>query len=568
MKRIAAIYARVSTSDGKQDYNRQVSDLTTLIKQHGYKQIEVFAESVSGYKKSDNRPKLTELLEKVEQSPTDFIIYTTEISRIGRNPTETRRIIDHLTDIGVPVYIQSIGQSTIEPNGKRNFIMNIILQVLIEYANLEAETFKTRSMSGLLKSAKEGKVGGGASLPYGYQKGKDKMMIVNPKEAKVIEQIFNLYTEGNGIKVISNILNQQKTPTRSNISMAGKTMKFKIEKNADEIKWSDKQVHDILNNTIYKGQRRYKGELLSSPIIIDTDKFDECSHIMKSKSHRNYLTVYTYLLKDLCKCGKCWCNYFAKFKPTEGGDRVYICAGRLKGQNCGNAGINISLIESAIYNEFIGSDEILKFFSNTKELKHQLEGEITKLTQNLNTDEKVLVTKRKENERLLDVYLSGDITISVFTSKQAKIEKEIQMATERVEQIKQEIKNKQKGLLNLVKSKTTRKILEAAANNRTELATIYRQLIWRVIIRQLDNNNVLAVIYLSVNGFLAGTTIKLLLDISGIRRKPIEYRYKSLGLKRNEPPNKNGIGSKTQQQVLKEFEKEDWQVIKKILTVQ
>lgn len=568
MKKIAAIYARVSTTDGKQDYDRQVNDLTNLIKQHGYKTIEVYAESISGYKKSDNRPQLTELLEKVEQSPKDYIIYTTEISRIGRNPTETRRIIDHLTDIGVPVYIQSIGQSTMDGNGKRNMIMNIILQVLMEYAHLEAETFKTRSKSGLLKSAKDGKVGGGASLPYGYMKGEDKMMIINPKEAKVIEQIFDLYKDGNGIKVISNILNQQKIPTRSNITSAGKVMKFKIEKNADDIKWSDKQIHDILRNTIYKGERRFKGEILPAPVIIKPSRFDECTHIMNSKTHRNYLTSYTYLLKDICKCGKCWSNYFAKYKPVEGGDKVYICSSRLRGNTCGNAGVNISLIESAIYDTLIGSDQILKYLGNTKGIKQQLEGNISKLNQQLKTDEKILVTKRKENERLLDVYLTGDISKTVFTSKQATNEREIQTATERVEQIKKDIRDNDLALSNLTSIKTNKKMLETATTNRTELATIFRQLIWQVITYQLDKDSVLVVIYLKVNGVVSRSTIKLLLDINGIRRKPVQYRYKSGGIKENEPYYKNVIGAKTPEQALAEFDHAEWQVIKKVLTVQ
>ena len=64
-KGIVAIYARVSKSDGSQDYNRQVNELKEIAKTHGYKDIEVFAESISGYKK-DERLELQSMLNKIE----------------------------------------------------------------------------------------------------------------------------------------------------------------------------------------------------------------------------------------------------------------------------------------------------------------------------------------------------------------------------------------------------------------------------------------------------------------------------------------------------------------------
>ena len=163
MKKKAAIYARVSTSD-KQDYQRQINELTLIAKEHGYEDENIinFAESVSGYKKNDERIQLSLLQQKIEENPKFFgCIYTSEISRIGRNPYHTRQVIDRWSELGIPLYIQSLKQSTIDSDGNRNSIMNIILQVLMEYANEEAKTFVIRSKSGLLNSARSGKAGGG-----------------------------------------------------------------------------------------------------------------------------------------------------------------------------------------------------------------------------------------------------------------------------------------------------------------------------------------------------------------------------------------------------------------------
>ncbi|RZJ33802.1 MAG: hypothetical protein EOO51_12235 [Flavobacterium sp.] len=42
---------------------------------------------------------------------------------------------------------------------------------------------------------------------------------------------------------------------------------------------------DILRNTIYIGQRRFKNEILDAPAIISEEFFDECRAIMEGKTH-------------------------------------------------------------------------------------------------------------------------------------------------------------------------------------------------------------------------------------------------------------------------------------------
>lgn len=61
-----AIYVRVSTAD-KQDYNRQINDLKGIAKSDNYleDQIDVFADSISGYTKIDKRPELSKLLDNI-----------------------------------------------------------------------------------------------------------------------------------------------------------------------------------------------------------------------------------------------------------------------------------------------------------------------------------------------------------------------------------------------------------------------------------------------------------------------------------------------------------------------
>ena len=73
------------------------------------------------------------------------VFSVTELTRLGRDPSETRITIDMLTDLKIPVYINSFALKTIDKKGNRDGITNIIIQVLLELGNNEAETFKIRS---------------------------------------------------------------------------------------------------------------------------------------------------------------------------------------------------------------------------------------------------------------------------------------------------------------------------------------------------------------------------------------------------------------------------------------
>ena len=575
MKKTALIYARVSTID-RQDYSRQVNDLTELIVRHGFSenQIEVFEEKISVLKRNDERPELTRMLNLVEKNPEDYIIYTTEISRIGRDPSDTRKVIDRLTDLKVPVYIKTLQTATVNENGERNATMSIILQVLIEYANMELQTFKERSKSGMRNKSKMGKWLGGVMIPYGYYCDENKFLHIEPEESEIIKRIFKLYSDGFGIKVISNILNADGVLTRTNKTHENKTLKFRnFPKLGSEVKWSDKQVHDILRNTIYKGNKRYKGEIFDAPVIIKDTVFDLCTDIMNGKTHRNYLTKYVYLLKDKLKCGKCGRNYFAKFKPVRQGDKVYICSSRLnKNGNCGNVGVNISLIESALYYEFVNSPSMLKYIQNQDNQKENIENSLVHIKKQLIIKEKDLTKKNREQEKLLDLYLTtSTLSQTEFQNKKNKIENELSNIEESVVTIKKEIFSKERILENMTDEKITKEHLISIAKKRNELVRIFNQFISKVVFVPLSYEFVLATVWFQINEEVIYPTVKLLLDIKSIKKKTPIYRYQSVANVINEPEFENDVMLTPVSDILKyldiSFPQSNWVTLNSTLNV-
>ena len=89
------ILARVSTD--KQEYNRQVVELTDYCSKMGWDVAKVFTNKVSGAKKNEDRSEIMEMLAYVEENKIDKVCVL-EISRLGRNTLEALKVIELLNE--------------------------------------------------------------------------------------------------------------------------------------------------------------------------------------------------------------------------------------------------------------------------------------------------------------------------------------------------------------------------------------------------------------------------------------------------------------------------------------
>lgn len=514
------IYARVSTSDGKQSYERQIQDLTRIALQHGYtnEQIDVFAEMVSGYQKE--RPEMNRLLSIIENEPQTYkIIYCTEISRVGRNPKNTREIIDKLTELNIPLWIDSIKQATIDTNGKRNIIVSIILQVLMEFADLESEQMKTRMASGKMKRAKEGKTSNSVQ-PYGYTSDTNGYVIIDEEERIIIEQIFDSYKNGTGTRIIAQTLNTMQVPTTHAKRNPKKVYNYNksipaIEGN--EIKWTDVVVRQILINPIYKGERKYKDELIKVEPIVNVEVFDYCNELLKSKNTRNIITKYEYLLKDVIRCGCCGRVYMGRY--TAKGDAVYRCTSSLK-TRCANRSINISLIESVIYNLILNSNELLKSLQSPNELLEETRKELKEQEQLLKNQQKELTVKEKQLENLLrTTTLSTNPNLKIYATLESEILTQINSIKDKIGLLTRDIFSKTSTIQNFNIEATSRDMILKAKRNRQELKSIFKQFIHEIILNDLGDGTILASVTMKMGGLkYTNQRLKLFIFADGVRK--------------------------------------------------
>ena len=190
MKDKVVILARVSTN--KQDYDRQVVELTEYCNRVGWEVAEVFANKVSGAKSAEERTEIQDMIAYIKTNDIKRVVVL-EISRLGRNTLEALKVIQVLNENGVSLYIKNYNLETLNPDGKPNPVASLITTILLEIASMERLTIQERMASGrdkyIAKCRKEGvKMG----RPSSYRKSDDEYKEQYSKEISLLRKGISL----------------------------------------------------------------------------------------------------------------------------------------------------------------------------------------------------------------------------------------------------------------------------------------------------------------------------------------------------------------------------------------
>jgi len=151
----AVIYSRVSSEGNRQDTERQTNELKEYANKMGYELIGVYEEKVSGFKKNEDRPIFSKMLEEIEKGTIDKILVW-ELSRIGRSVIQSLQNIQLLTDKKVSIYIKNFNLETLNDDKTPNSLSMFMVQILFSVANMEAQLTKSRMASGYRNHIKNG----------------------------------------------------------------------------------------------------------------------------------------------------------------------------------------------------------------------------------------------------------------------------------------------------------------------------------------------------------------------------------------------------------------------------
>jgi DNA invertase Pin-like site-specific DNA recombinase len=143
----AVIYSRVSSEGNRQDNERQTTELIEYANKMGYELVGVYEEKISGYKKNEDRPIFSKMLEEIEKGYIDRILIW-ELSRIGRSVIQSLQNIQLLTDKKVSIYIKNFNLETLNDDKTPNALSMFMVQILFSVANMESQLTLSRMQSG------------------------------------------------------------------------------------------------------------------------------------------------------------------------------------------------------------------------------------------------------------------------------------------------------------------------------------------------------------------------------------------------------------------------------------
>ena len=187
MKKVV-IFARVSSTNGTQDYERQINDLRTLASANNWVVEAIFAEKVSGAKKNIERIELMNMISYINSHNINKVLIT-ELSRLGRDTLQVLQTIEILNQNRVSVFIQNYNIETLTPEGEINPMSQFLITILAEVARMERKTIRERVASGDQNFLNNG---GKVGRKMGYTKSDEAMREEYGEEIRLLKRGYSL----------------------------------------------------------------------------------------------------------------------------------------------------------------------------------------------------------------------------------------------------------------------------------------------------------------------------------------------------------------------------------------
>jgi len=186
MKKVV-LFCRVSSTNDRQSYDRQINDLKQLAESQYYQIEGIFAEKVSGAKKNTERKELMKMVEFVNENNIDKVMVT-ELSRLGRDTLQVLQTLEILNQNKISLFIQNYNIETLTPDKEINPMSQFLVTILAEVARMERKTIENRLQSGYINyRANSGKVG----RKNGYRKNEESMRTEYAEEIKMLKKGYS-----------------------------------------------------------------------------------------------------------------------------------------------------------------------------------------------------------------------------------------------------------------------------------------------------------------------------------------------------------------------------------------
>lgn len=225
-------------------YEAQVNYYTHYIEEHpDYEFAGIYAdEGISGTN-TKKREQFNRMIEDCKVGKIDMII-TKSISRFARNTLDTLNYVRTLKELGVGVLFEKENINTLDSRGE------VLLTILSSLAQDESRSISENSTWGIRRQFEQGKVRIATSTFLGYDADREGNLVINRKQAAIVQRIYTDFLNGIGTPTIARMLELEN-----------------IENCKGKKKWHDSHIKSILTNEKYKGdailQKSYTVDFLT-----------------------------------------------------------------------------------------------------------------------------------------------------------------------------------------------------------------------------------------------------------------------------------------------------------------
>ncbi len=400
------VYVRVSTDD-QRDNGYSIDSQLRMIKEYceknEYDIVDVYNDA--GHSGKDlMRPEMQRLLKDIKTKKIDKLV-AIKVDRLTRNNYDGFWLLNYCEehDVKIELILEPYDVST--ANGEMIFGMNLV------FGQRERKEIGARTKRAMEEMALEHIHP--SKAPYGYIRNKKTGHLeVEPIEAEVVKEIFELCKQGNSTRGIATIMKDNNAYLKQG-------------------KWKSDRVYKILSNSIYIGIFEYgKYKRKSQDIlrvenycepIIDEVTWNVTRNVLVKNKHSNY-GEYIHLFSGLVKCPICGeiMSSSESFKYPNGKQKVYYHL-RCKNHNCSGFGLhyNTEKIETKLKQVL---EELTLFMLS-------MDNEIITCNSTKSDDvkdiEKAIEKLKLQEKRLVDLYLSSNLDVETINHKNDVIKKEI-----------------------------------------------------------------------------------------------------------------------------------------------
>ena len=210
---------------------------------------------------------------------------TRTVSRFGRNTVDVLEKLRLLTRCGVEVRFVQDELTTADPEHE------LMISIIAGLAQADNESRRENILWGIHRQLEDGASSIYSRPCYGYEKNEHDELVVNEKQAKVVQLVYDLYLEGASVLGIVRELENRHIPSPS-----GKS------------KWTKRSIEQMLTNENYcgnvlvvksyttpfpemkrttnKGEKKQYVAIGARPVIISDDQFNAVQEERKRRSNK------------------------------------------------------------------------------------------------------------------------------------------------------------------------------------------------------------------------------------------------------------------------------------------